>query len=212
MITAHLAAVHAPPDAPNPEIDEELEAVSRDLEAHLLAPSTRRAYGKAWWGFTAFRTPRGLTALPTHPEIVRWYVAWMSTQTNANGLPRFALATIRQHLAGIADRHLGEGFLDPTGHRSVTALVSGLFRIRATRPVRKRPPVLDDVLRTVREMGHEKYPASVSAARQKRRNSGVISPMGCPKRGASGPPRSCSFFAPCPAPDATMPTRVSAHS
>lgn len=38
----------------------------------------------------------------------------------------FSVTTIRQHLAGIADRHLSEGHQDPTGHRGVSDLVSGL--------------------------------------------------------------------------------------
>lgn len=40
--------------------------------------------------------------------------------------PWFSVTTIRQHLDGIADRHLSEGHLDPTGHRGVSDLISGL--------------------------------------------------------------------------------------
>ena len=166
--TSRLAAVSAP-DAPlEPEVDDqlqELEEISRDLETHTLAANTRRAYEKAWRGFASFCEDHGLDALPAHPETVRWYVAWMSTQTGPYGLPRFSVATIRQYLAGIADRHLREGSLDPTGHRGVSDLVRGLAKLRATRPERKRPLLLDDVLRIIAAMNHDTYPAGVSAAR-----------------------------------------------
>jgi integrase len=89
----------------------------------------------------------------------------MSVQHDEHGLPRFCPATIRQHLAGIADRHLREGLLDPTSHRGVGSLVRGLAKLRAARPVRKRPLLLDDVLRIIDVMDHAIYPAGVSAAR-----------------------------------------------
>ncbi|MDP9904785.1 hypothetical protein [Arthrobacter bambusae] len=167
-IPLQLAALR-PPTAPlEPEIDDELrelEAVSQNLEIHTLSANTRRAYVKAWRSFEAFCQVHDLDPLPAHPETVRWYVAWMSVQMDENGLPRFSVATVRQGLAGIADRHLREGLLDPTGHRGVSGLVRGLAKLRATRPVRKRPLLLDDVLRIVRSMDHDVYPAGVSAAR-----------------------------------------------
>ncbi|MFD2794670.1 hypothetical protein ACFS27_14020 [Promicromonospora vindobonensis] len=164
----HLAAVDAPPvilDADIAEELHELEAVSRDLETHTLSINTRRAYEKAWRSFGGFCVDLGLEALPAHPQVVRWYVAWMSTQVDDWGEPRFALATIRQHLAGVAERHLRDGYLDPTGHRAVSDLVRGLAKLRAARPVRKRPLVLDKVVRIVDSMTHDVYPAGVSATR-----------------------------------------------
>lgn len=55
--------------------------------------------------------------------------------------------------------------LDPTGHRGVSGLVRGLAKLRAVRPERKRPLLLDDVLRVVSSLEHDVYPAGVSAAR-----------------------------------------------
>lgn len=165
---APLAAVVAPRAAPEPEIDDELrelEAVSQALSAHTHSANTRQAYAKAWRSFESFANVHGLDMLPAHPETVRWYVAWMSTQLDGDGLPRFSAATIRQHLAGVADRHLRAGHLDPTGHRGVTDLVRGLVKLRAQRPVRKRPLLRDDVLRVIAAMDHDVYPAGVSAAR-----------------------------------------------
>jgi integrase len=164
----HLAAVYAPRAILDPDIDEELhelEEISRHLEMHTLSANTRRAYAKAWRSFEGFCGDFGLDALPAHPETVRWYVAWMSNQTDEWGLPRFALATIRQYLAGVADRHLHDGYLDPTGHRGVSDLVRGLAKLRATRPDRKRPLLLEDVTRIIGGMEHDVYPSGVSAAR-----------------------------------------------
>ena len=96
---------------------------------------------------------------------MRWYVAWMSTQLDDDGLPRFSVATIRQRLAGIGERHLRGGLLDPTAHRGVVDLVRGLAKLRATRPRRKRPLLLDDVVRIIAVMEHVTYPAGVSATR-----------------------------------------------
>ncbi|PUB32475.1 hypothetical protein C8K30_1011001 [Promicromonospora sp. AC04] len=165
---AHLAAADAPPEVVDSDIDEELhelEAVSRNLETHTLSANTRRAYEKAWRSFAGFCEAYGFEPLPVHPQVVRWYVAWMSTQVDDWGRPRFALSTIRQHLAGVADRHLRDGYLDPTGHRAVGDLVRGLAKLRATRPVRKRPLMLDDVTRVIDAMPHDVYPAGVSATR-----------------------------------------------
>lgn len=164
----HLAAVGAPPTIGDPDINdeiEELEAISRDLESHTLAPNTLRAYGKAWASFESFCAAHSLDALPAHPESVRWYVAWMSAQIDEWGSSRFAISTIRQHLAGVAERHLRDGHLDPTGHRAVSDLVRGLAKLRATRPVRKRPLLRDDVVRIIAAMDHESYPDAVSSAR-----------------------------------------------
>lgn len=165
---SQLAAVAEPPLILDPEIDEELEeleAISRGLEAHTLSENTRRAYEKAWRSFERFCDSHSLEALPAHPEAVRWYVAWLSTQTDEWGSPRFATATIRQHLAGVANRHVRDGYLDPTGHKAVSDLVRGLAKLRATRPVRKKPLLLDDVTRIIASMQHDIYPNGVSAAR-----------------------------------------------
>lgn len=165
---SHLAAVGAPPTILDPEIDdelEELEQVSRGLESHTLSDNTRRAYEKAWQSFAAFCASHGLEPLPAHPDAVRWYVAWMSTQVDEWGSPRFSTSTIRQHLAGAASRHLRDGYLDPTGHRAVADLVRGLAKLRAARPVRKRPLLRDDVVRVIVAMDHDSYPQGVSAAR-----------------------------------------------
>ncbi|MGI8306940.1 hypothetical protein [Saccharopolyspora hattusasensis] len=61
-------------------------------------------------------------------------------------------------LDSVADRHLREGCLDPTGHRGVTDLVRGLAKLRATRQKRKRPLLLDDVLWIIDAMDHDVYP------------------------------------------------------
>lgn len=163
-----LAAVVAPVVAASVDVDDELrdlEAVAQDLTGHTLSANTQRAYAKAWRSFGAFCEEYALDPLPAHPETVRWYVAWMSVQHTDEGLPRFSAATIRQHLAGVAEKHLSDGLLDPTSHRGVTSLVSGLVRLRATRPVRKRPLLLDDVVRIIQAMDHDIYPAGISAAR-----------------------------------------------
>lgn len=164
----HLAAVGAPPRVADPELDVELlelEEISRGLEEHTLSDNTRRAYEKAWRSFASFCDEHVLEALPAHPESVRWYVAWMSTQIDEWGLPRFATSTIRQHLAGVANRHLRDGYLDPTGHRAVNDLVRGLAKLRAVQPVRKRPLLRDDVVRIIAGMDHDSYPNGVSATR-----------------------------------------------
>lgn len=166
--TPRLAAATAPEAVLSPEVGDELaelEAIAADLSEHVLSEGSRRAYAKGWRSFEAFCTQHDLVALPAHPETVRWYVAWMSVQHGREGLPRFSTSTIRQHLAGVADRHLREGLLDPTRHRGVSALVRGLTNLRATRPVRKRPLLRDDVVRVITAMDHDSYPDGVSATR-----------------------------------------------
>lgn len=163
-----LAALAAPTSAPESVVTDELaelEAVAAGLEQHTHAANTRRAYDAAWRAFVAFCDEHELEPLPAHPETVRWFVAWMSVQFDEHGLPRFSIATIRQRLAGVADAHLRQGYLDPTGHRGVVDLVRGLTKVRATRPARKRPLLLEDLLRVIGAMEHDVYPAGISAAR-----------------------------------------------
>lgn len=140
--------------------------MAAQLSEHQIATNTRRAYEKAWRSFAGFCAAYDLEPLPAHPEVVRWYVAWLSSQHHeATGLPRYSTSTIRQYLAGVAHRHLTEGHLDPTAHRGVGRLVRGLERLRALRPTRKRPLLLDDVLKVIDGMEHNVYPTGVSAAR-----------------------------------------------
>lgn len=163
-----LAAVVGPSAVPDPEISlelEELEAVSTDLAQRRHTESTKRAYRGAWKSFERFCLEHDLTPLPAHPEAIRWYVAWMAQQMDVHGQPRFAVTTVRTHLAGIAEAHLRAGLLDPTSHHGVSELVRGLSRLRGTRPVGRKPLLLADVSRVVEAMDHDVYPAGISAAR-----------------------------------------------
>ncbi|RGE18043.1 hypothetical protein [Leucobacter sp. wl10] len=81
------------------------------------------------------------------------------------GSPPYAVSTIRQRLAGIVDRHLREGHLDPTGHLGVVNLVRGSQKQHPRRPTRKKPLLLDDVAKIIRAMDHRAFPAGVAAAR-----------------------------------------------
>lgn len=144
----------------------ELEEVAEQLAEHQLAANTKRAYAKAWRSFSGFCERYDLKTLPAHPETVRWYVAWLSSQHHEDtGLPRYSTATIRQYLAGVAHHHLIEGHLDPTAHRGVGQLVRGLERLRALRPTWKKPLMLESVLKVIDAMEHDVYPDGVSAAR-----------------------------------------------
>lgn len=163
-----LAALVAPTLVPDPEIGDELaelEEVSRDLAASTQAESTRRVYAGAWRSFEIFCRVHDLTPLPAHPQVIRWYVAWMSRQMGVDGTPRFAVTTIRTHLAGLADAHVRAGLLDPTTHHGVHALVRGLARLRQERPTGRRPLLLGDVRRIAGTMDHAVYPVGISAAR-----------------------------------------------
>ena len=163
-----LAALEVPRLVPDPEIDDELaelEGVSQDLAASTQAEGTRRVYDGAWRSFTTFCRVHDLTPLPAHPQVIRWYVAWMSRQVRPDGSPRFAVTTIRTHLAGLADAHVRAGLLDPTTHHGVTDLVRGLARLRQERPIGRRPLLLTDVTRICAAMDHSVYPAGISAAR-----------------------------------------------
>lgn len=166
--TLQLAAARTPVSLLDPGVGDELrelEAHARALADHTQAENTRRAYAKAWRSFAGFCQEHRLEPLPAHPETVRWYVAWMSVQHDDEGRDRFAVSTIRQYLAGVADRHVREGFLDPTGHRGVVDLVRGLAHLRAVRPQRKRPLLLEHVVQVISAMEHDVYPAGVPATR-----------------------------------------------
>lgn len=163
-----LAALEQPAPVARPDIDtglRALEDVAQALQAHVLSPATKRAYASGWKTFELFCRTHGLESLPAHPETVRWFVAWLAAQIDEHHLPRYSVSTIRQKLAAVADRHLSGGLLDPTTHRAVSELVRGLSKLRGVRPERRKPLVLDDVVRIVRSMDHDVYPGGVSATR-----------------------------------------------
>lgn len=154
-----------------------LEALGEQLSAAGQSANTKRAYASGWRSFERFCTEHDLTSLPAHPRSVRWYVAWMAGQqrtpasdpaapdAQAVATPRFKIATVRVHLAAIADAHARAGHLDPTRHAGVTQLVQGWARTFGSRPQRKEPVLLEGVLAIIASMEHGVYPAGVSAAR-----------------------------------------------
>lgn len=140
----------------------ELEALSRSIEEHTHASNTRRVYDQGWRSFARFCETHQLEPLPADPATVRWFVASL---TSPAARPPYAISTIRQRLASIAERHLREGHLDPTTHLGVVNLVRGFQKQRPQRPTRKKPLLLDDVVRIIKAMDHRSYPFGVSAAR-----------------------------------------------
>lgn len=57
----HLAAVGAPPEIFDLDIDDE----------HTLSTNTGRAYDKAWRSFDNFCDSQSLEPLPAHPEVMQ---------------------------------------------------------------------------------------------------------------------------------------------
>lgn len=131
-----------------------------------LAPSTRRNYASDWAQFAAWCELFGLQSLPAEPRTVRLYITELAHQNHADGIPRYRPASIGRHISSIAHRHHHAGYGRGLAHDPAVAnVMAGIRRQFGTRPVRRRPLLLDDITTIIAAMDHHRWPDGAAAAR-----------------------------------------------
>lgn len=131
-----------------------------------VSATTRAAYESDWRQWESWCDLHNLSALPVDPDMVRLYVADLSTQVRAGGHRRYRAATIERHLAALAwhSRRTG-GLHDFARHPRVAPLLAAL-RQQTPAPSRSaRPFPAAEVHRVIEVMDHTTWPAGVAAAR-----------------------------------------------
>jgi integrase len=118
--------------------DNALAAVveqARDYAEASHSENTRRAYTVGWNDFAVYCAGHGVPSLPASPQTVALYVTTLAE--------RAKLATIRQYLAGITDKHRENGLESPAAHEIVHRIVRGIARTNGASQTRKSAVTLD---------------------------------------------------------------------
>ncbi len=109
------------------------------------ADNTLRAYRSDWRGFTRWCSAHGLAPLPAAPATVALYLT-----DHAEVL---AVATLRRHLASIAQAHRSTGHDSPTADDTVRQVWQGIRRTLGTASRGKASLLTDDVRAMVAHLG-----------------------------------------------------------
>ena len=110
-----------------------LYAAARKYLEESLSPATRKAYATDWESFTAFCRRFNRAALPADPETVALYLA----EQAETGL---APSTLGRRAAAVKHVHESADLPDPTAHKALTALLQGVRRDNAARPIARKKP------------------------------------------------------------------------
>ena len=119
---------------------EELARLAGELADEGIAPSTRRAYARAWRQWIAWCEARTLSPLPADPAAV---AAWIADQVESGA----AISSVAQRLAAVAVAHRAAGHLPPTHYPQVRAVLRGARRRVGTAPKRPTEPAMIEELR-----------------------------------------------------------------
>ncbi len=118
-----------------PEPNQALGPVLQQAEEYVRqskARNTRKAYAGDWEHFQTWCLEHSLNSLPTNPETVSLYVAYLAEHMKPS--------TIQRHLASISVAHQAMGYESPTHSLLVRATVTGIRRVKGG-AVEKKSPV-----------------------------------------------------------------------
>lgn len=131
-----------------------------------VSATTRAAYESDWRQWESWCDLHDLPSLPVEADMVRLYVADLSTQVRAGGHRRYRVATIERHVAALAWRSRRTGGLhDFARHPRIAPLLAGLREQTSTPSRITRPFAASDVPRVIEVMRHDTWPEGVAAAR-----------------------------------------------
>lgn len=119
--------------------------VFRDLQEQAVeyleaskSPATRRAYESDWSVITRWAANKGLTAdIPLSVDLLAAYLTDMATQLKAG--------TLARRLAAVRYWHHQAGYVSPTDHPQVRALLSGIRRVHKSSKRQATPLYLEDL-------------------------------------------------------------------
>ena len=100
------------------------------------APATRRAYASALRSFATFCALHGLERLPAASTTVGLYVTTLAEAGRS-------VATIRQHVAAIADAHASADLPNPAAAKPVKMILEGIVRELGVAPAKKAALTID---------------------------------------------------------------------
>lgn len=112
--------------------------------ADSLAPATRRAYESSLRTWRKWCRDRGVPAIPATPELVAAHLTDLAEAGRST-------STMDRTLAALRDKHLDLGFDDPTSHRGVQRVRSGLRRRLGTAPRQQAHPLSTEEVRRIVE-------------------------------------------------------------
>lgn len=135
----------ATPDFTLPEGLTDTDRAAINLAAaDSLAPATRRAYESSLRSWRLWCSGRGVPALPATPELVAAHLTDLASEGKST-------STMDRLLAALRDKHLDLGFDDPTAHRGVQRVRSGLRRRLGTAPRQQAHPLSTEEIRRIVE-------------------------------------------------------------
>lgn len=143
-----------------------LDDFAADLDSRALASSTRRYYEADFAQYESWCARMKRPALPCDPEDVRLYLTDLSLQVDGQGVPRYRATTIERHLAALSRRNYDAGYgRELARHPRVARTLAGIRNARQEKVNRKRPLLLEDLVRLITSMEHHVWPFGVTAAR-----------------------------------------------
>jgi site-specific recombinase XerD len=127
-------------------LKKEVESATKYM-GDSLSENTKRAYRVQWDQFSAWCLVRGLNPLPSTPEVVCVFIAWLAD----NGKK---VATIARMLSSISKAHRVSGvFANPIGTEMVKDAFSGIKRKLGSDQERVDPLSFDDIKKIVDSFG-----------------------------------------------------------
>lgn len=149
---------------PDPSNLARLNDLADRVKTLNLSDNTRRAYRGDWDRFVEFCKENTLEPVPASPEVVRAYVAHMSSQVDDDGHWRYKASSITRAVAAICAVHRILGQPRPT-NEDVNDVITGVRRARQEKVDRKHPLLLTEIRHMIARMDHHLWPAGMAAAR-----------------------------------------------
>lgn len=127
-------------------LKKEVESATKYM-GDSLSENTKRAYRIQWEQYTAWCMVRGLEPLPSTPEVVCVFIAWLAD----NGKK---VSTIARMLSSISKAHRVSGvFANPVGTEMVKDAFSGIKRQLGSDQARVDPLGVSDIKKIVDSFG-----------------------------------------------------------
>ena len=127
---------------------EEVDA-ARAFASRARSENTKRAYRADWADFSDWCNGRRVPALPSTPEVVALYIAWLATPRD--GLRGLKPSTISRRLAAISQAHKSAGHESPAlrSKEPVHSVWAGIVRSRGVARDKVDPALTADVVAMV---------------------------------------------------------------
>ncbi|MFI9507247.1 tyrosine-type recombinase/integrase [Nocardia sp. NPDC052566] len=123
QLVSETAAAIIDPD------DEDAAAVAI-YRQKAVSENTRSTYATGWRRFESWCIQKKRTALPSSPDTVARFVAWLARQVDDSGEPGVKASTITTWCAAIGAVHAEHGYTNPAADPAVRETLRGIRRHR----------------------------------------------------------------------------------